>query len=71
MVRDGLVTRAPDPRDARLSRIHLTERGRTLRDELVPQAVAVNDVFLQRVTPSEGASLRRLLTKLLGDPSRP
>jgi DNA-binding MarR family transcriptional regulator len=64
------VTRARDPRDARLSRIHLTERGRTLRDELVPQAIAVNDVFLQRLTPSEGASLGRLLTKLLGDPSR-
>jgi DNA-binding MarR family transcriptional regulator len=70
MVRDGLVTRVPDPRDARLSRIHLTERGRTLRDELVPQAIAVNDVFLQRLTRNEGASLRRLLTKLLGDPSR-
>jgi DNA-binding MarR family transcriptional regulator len=67
MVRDGLVTRAPDSRDARLSRIHLTERGRTLRDELVPQARAVNDVFLQRLTPSEGASLGRLLTKLLVD----
>lgn len=71
MVRDGLVTRAPDPNDARLSRIHLTQRGRTLRDELVPHAVAVNDVFLQRLTASEGASLRRLLTKLLANPSRP
>jgi DNA-binding MarR family transcriptional regulator len=70
MVRDGLVTRAPDPNDARLSRIHLTQRGRTLRDDLVPQAVAVNDVFLQRLTASEGASLRRLLTKLLANPSR-
>jgi DNA-binding MarR family transcriptional regulator len=71
MVRDGLVTRAPDANDARLSRIHLTERGRTLRDELVPKAVAVNDVFLQRLTPSEGANLRRLLTKLVANPSRP
>jgi DNA-binding MarR family transcriptional regulator len=71
MVRDGLVTRAPDARDARLSRIHLTERGRMLRDELVPQAIAVNDLFLQRLTPSEGVSLRRLLTKVLEDRSLP
>jgi DNA-binding MarR family transcriptional regulator len=70
MVRDGLVARAPDPHDARLSRIHLTERGLTLRDELVPHAIAVNEVFLQRMTPREGASLLRLLTKLLGDRSR-
>lgn len=36
MVRDGLITRAPDPDDRRVSRIYLTERGRSLRDALVP-----------------------------------
>ena len=30
MVRDGLVTRAPDPQDGRASRIHLTDRGRSI-----------------------------------------
>jgi DNA-binding MarR family transcriptional regulator len=65
MVRDGLVTRTPDAGDGRLSRIHLTERGRSLRDELVPLAVAVNDEILQRLTANEGRTLRRLLTKLL------
>ena len=39
MVRDGLVTRIADPGDGRVSRIHLTDRGRSLRDELVPKAV--------------------------------
>jgi DNA-binding MarR family transcriptional regulator len=65
MVRDGLVTRMPDSEDGRLSRIHLTERGRSLRDELVPLAMAVNDAILQRLTASEGQTLRRLLAKLL------
>ena len=65
MVRDGLVTRMPDSADGRLSRIHLTERGRSLRDELVPLAKAVNDATLQRLTASEGRTLRRLLTKVL------
>ena len=65
MVRDGLVLRMPDSDDGRLSRIHLTERGRSLRDELVPLAMAVNDAILQRLTAAEGRTLRRLLTKLL------
>jgi DNA-binding MarR family transcriptional regulator len=66
MVRDGLVTRVADPDDGRVSRIHLTEHGRSLRDELVPKAIAVNAATLGRLTPSEGRSLRRLLDKLAG-----
>jgi DNA-binding MarR family transcriptional regulator len=69
MVRDGLVTRMPDSADGRLSRIHLTERGRSLRDELVPLAKAVNDATLQRLTASEGRTLRRLLKKVLAQSS--
>ena len=65
MVRDGLVTRERDPRDARISRILLTDRGRSLRDELVPKAAAVNAANLQRLTRPEGETLRRLLAKLL------
>lgn len=65
MVRDGLATRVPDPNDARLSRIRLTARGRALRDELVPKAVAVNVANLARLTPGERKTLRRLLGKLI------
>ena len=65
MVRDGLVTRVADPGDGRVSRIHLTDRGRSLRDELVPKAVTVNATTLGRLSTSEGRTLRRLLVKLL------
>jgi DNA-binding MarR family transcriptional regulator len=65
MVRDGLVTRTADPGDGRISRIHLTDRGRSLRDELVPKAVTVNATTLGRLSTSEGRTLRRLLVKLL------
>jgi DNA-binding MarR family transcriptional regulator len=65
MVRDGLVTRSPDPADGRVSRIHLTERGRMLRDELVPMAIAVNAAKLGRLTAGEGRTLARLLGRLL------
>jgi DNA-binding MarR family transcriptional regulator len=65
MVRDGFVTRAPDPEDGRVSRIHLTQRGSSLRDELIPLSIALNVETLQRLTPDEGRTLRALLTKLL------
>lgn len=70
MVRDGLVMRVPDPDDGRLTRIYLTERGRSLRDELVPKAIAVNAATLGRLTPAEGRTLQRLLGKLVGQPNR-
>ena len=65
MVRDGLVTRVPDPRDGRVTRIHLTDRGRALRDELVPLAMQVNATNLGRLTATEGRTLQRLLAKLV------
>jgi DNA-binding MarR family transcriptional regulator len=65
MVRDGFVRRTPDPGDGRLSRIHLTDRGRSLRDELVPRAIAVNEAVGRSMTVSEAETLRRLLRKLI------
>lgn len=66
MVRDGLVRREGDPDDRRITRIYLTDRGRALRDELVPKAAVVNAAMLERLTASEGRTLRRLLGKVLG-----
>jgi DNA-binding MarR family transcriptional regulator len=65
MVRDGIVSREPDPRDGRVTRIHLTARGRSLRDQLVPRAVAVNQAAEAALTTEEAATLRQLLTKLI------
>jgi DNA-binding MarR family transcriptional regulator len=65
MVRDGLVERRPDASDARISRIHLTERGRSIRDELVAKAVGVNERALSRFTVTERRNLIALLRKLI------
>ena len=70
MVRDGLVTRERDPRDGRITRILLTDHGRSLEGELVPKAAAVNGANLQRLTRREGETLRRLLAKLLNPPEK-
>jgi DNA-binding MarR family transcriptional regulator len=64
MVRDGLVERRPDPKDGRITRILLTERGRSLRDQLVPRADEVNQRNLARLRPSERRGLSRLLTRI-------
>jgi DNA-binding MarR family transcriptional regulator len=42
MERDGLVERRPDARDARITRVLLTEKARMLRDALFAEARAVN-----------------------------
>lgn len=65
LVRDGLVTRERDPGDGRVSRIHLTNRGLALRDDLIPKAVRVNAATMARLTAAEGKSLKRLLAKLV------
>lgn len=65
MVRDGLVRREGDPKDGRITRIYLTDRGRSLKDQLVPKAAGVNAAILGRLTASEGRMLQRLLAKVL------
>ena len=70
MVRDGLVERRPDPRDARLTRIYLTNQAIGLRDALFAEARAVN----RGVAATLGAQrhdrlredLRALITALSG-----
>lgn len=65
MERDGLVTRTPDPSDRRASRIALTDRGRALRDDLVPLAEGVNRAATATLTAEEVATLRRLLARVI------
>jgi DNA-binding MarR family transcriptional regulator len=69
MVRDGLVARRPDPKDKRVARIYLTNRGRSLRDGLISEAIAVNQAVGGRLTSAESKTLRRLLAKLVQEPS--
>lgn len=69
MVRDRLVTRDRDLMDGRLSRIHLTERGRALRDELVPEAIATNRAAEATMNAAQARVLRRLLRRLVAGAS--
>jgi DNA-binding MarR family transcriptional regulator len=65
MVRDGLVTREPDPDDRRATRIALSARGAALRDELVPLAMAVNEATLSCLNGPEQTAFTKLLHRLV------
>jgi DNA-binding MarR family transcriptional regulator len=57
MERDGLVQRVRNPQDRRQLNIFLTEKGRSLRDVLIPCALAVNSTALQDFSEEERRQL--------------
>jgi DNA-binding MarR family transcriptional regulator len=64
MERKGFVRRLRNRTDRRIVNVFLTERGRALRRELLPLALAVNEAALRNVSSDELARLRVLLAKL-------
>jgi DNA-binding MarR family transcriptional regulator len=64
MERKGFVRRIRNRNDRRIVNVFLTERGRTLRRELLPLAAEVNEVALRGVSADEVARLRATLDKL-------
>jgi len=61
MERRGLVRRVPNPVDRRKVNIYLTARGRRLKAELLPHAIATNALALNGLAPGDVEELRRLL----------
>lgn len=62
--RDGLVVRRSDESDRRLSRVHLTARGRSLVAQVVPVHAAHLARLLGGLDGQERRSLHHLLGKL-------
>ena len=66
----GLLTRRRDDRDARLVRLYLTERGRSVRDAVEAELRALEERATATLTASERRHLERALAKIvarLGD----
>lgn len=70
MERDGLVRRVRDRHDRRRINIFLTDRGRELRDVLVPRAIAVNDAALQQLSNTEQHQTMALLHRIIASLER-
>ncbi len=65
MEKRGLVERVRNPRDRRKMNIFLTEKGRSLRDKLMPYEAEVNHLAVQGLSPSDVEVLERGLRNIL------
>jgi DNA-binding MarR family transcriptional regulator len=66
MVRDGLVTREPDPTDRRVTRIKLTDKARALEDALYAESIDANRVAESALSPAERDQLVDYLHRFIG-----
>lgn len=60
-----LVERHEDPNSRRSFRIYLTDKGRALKDVLLPVPVAVNEAVLSSLDEDEQKMLIKLLQKMV------
>jgi len=61
----GLLVRKPDPADARLVRLYLTPRGRSVRAPVLGARAALEQHATATLTPAERDHLRAALTKII------
>ncbi|AYE87842.1 MAG: MarR family transcriptional regulator [Sulfitobacter sp.] len=61
----GLLIRRSDPADGRRVRVYLTDAGRALAAELVPQARRHEAALIEMLKGNEGAQLKPALKSLL------
>lgn len=67
MERTGLLRRAQDAADARISQVYLTEQGRALYEPTVQMWKALEARLVQGLTETEQLLLRRLLIHLVSN----
>ena len=60
----GLVTRSPDPGDRRATLVSLSERGRSLAEEVRRTRGVASEQLLERLTQTDREDLARILGKL-------
>lgn len=60
----GYINQEANPRDGRRVTLQLSEEGRTLFDELVPQVLDVEQLLLADLSPDERTQLSELMRKV-------
>ena len=64
LARIGMIERVRNPKDRRTINIYLTDKAREMKAELMPVAIAVNDVATAGLSDAEFDQLRALLQKV-------
>ncbi|MEV4194109.1 MarR family winged helix-turn-helix transcriptional regulator [Streptomyces toxytricini] len=67
MERDGLITRTPDPADARRALVHLTDRARTIQTDVQALRSGIDAEALTGFTHEEHTQLSNLLDRLVNN----
>ena len=62
--RDKLITRQPHPEDRRMLNVHITDKGRELMNEILPQHFVWIKTWMENLSSREQQTLIKLLTKL-------
>ena len=65
MEKEGYVMRLKDPSDKRVTNLILTEKGRKLREEFLPEGQKMSEIFSQNITEEEFETFKRVLTKMV------
>jgi DNA-binding MarR family transcriptional regulator len=65
MVQAGLLLRADDAQDRRITRIRLSAKGLKLAERLVPQARAHEAAVVDALGAADAAALKRILRRLI------
>lgn len=64
MEKHGLIERRRNREDRRVINIFLTNKGRSMRDAISTEVLALNDLALQDFTEKERTQLHKLLSRL-------
>lgn len=64
MERDGYLTRHPDPKDQRVMRLTLTEKGRSCIDGILTVARQMEELMFRNMIREEIMLLKRLLLQI-------
>jgi DNA-binding MarR family transcriptional regulator len=62
--RDGFVRREPDPTDRRQMSVHLTQKGQSFMDAILPGYFRLMTQLMGNLSSNEQQTLSRLLTKV-------
>ncbi len=62
--KEGLICRKVDPKDKRVKRLYLTQKGRNLREEILRIGHRLNDALFADFRPDEAEQAMKILRKI-------